>query len=561
MVQGSVDEHDIVNTAHHRCQSPSTSMTHSRKRVRKKLTPKVAGKRKRQLKNSRGSVPSAARIQQQVVPGRNFSTFATCLPEIAMVDSEGKNRIQEKIVNDNTSYEQALGVGAMPEMRATDRGIRARKRNPSRQLHKAATESPLSSTSVNSNYVARHSYASQEKQKLASEQCQQFAHPYSNDTGQFQYNVMSYSTYPFSYIYPFTNCYNPWSGYMTPLVSGGYGLEKAMASEATGQEAGHVLAYFQHTLETAARGVSLVSPLISTQKIKPSSESIVTLADSSCSEEDRRQMLSVTNVDTIPASFQHTDVSSSSELSPDKEDTTDLALLQKARDHLKKQKKSVHDKATDSLTAQQEVPKTTTKVKSLSGQDKSKAKNSATHSRVEVGNDEETALFEALWISKNEQICLPSVRSTRLATASDRSTRSNGIQDLFYFPRPSSRRSQHDDDDCMRFKVNDIVWAKMVDRPWWPAKIISFMKEDRTGKQTVPLVSVKWLGRLSSFTEVLPTTLISSFAETFHKHYLPNKKESTYVRAITEAFSKSQYYPIPEGLNKDSSDSNCYGQL
>ena len=455
----------------------------------------------------------SARIQQQVVPERNFSTFATCLPE------------------------QALGVGVMPEMRATDRGIRARKRNPSRQLHKAATEGPISSTSVNSNYVA-HSYVSQERQKLASERCQQFAHPYANDTGQFQYNVMSYSTYPFSYIYPFTNCYNPWSGYMTPLVSGGYaGLEKTMASEATGQEAGYVLAHFQHTLETAARGVSLVSPLISTQEITPS------------------------NVDTIPASFQHTDASSSSELSPDKEDTTDLALLQKARDHLKKHKKTVRDKATDSLTAQQGVAMTTTKVKNLSGQDKSKAKNSATHSRVEVGNDEETALFEALWISKNEQICLPSVRSTRLATARDRITRSNGIQELFYSPRPSSSRSQQDDDDCMRFKVNDIVWAKMVDRPWWPAKIISFMKEDRTGKQTVPLVSVKWLGRLTSFTEVLPTTLISSFAETFHKHYLPNKKESTYVRAITEAFSKSQYYPITEGLNKDSSDSNCYGQL
>ncbi|XP_062518204.1 PWWP domain-containing protein 2A-like isoform X2 [Corticium candelabrum] len=154
--------------------------------------------------------------------------------------------------------------------------------------------------------------------------------------------------------------------------------------------------------------------------------------------------------------------------------------------------------------------------------------------------EEDAALFEALWISKQEQnfdkkqTVKPSPRPP-VPTA--RKKRVYGNPEFFYSPRPSSSRSKCANDDVPRYKIDDIVWAKLVSRPWWPAKVLSFSKDDGHSMYDV---SVQWLGKSSNCTDVLPSSLICPFSENFDEHYLPNKTKSTYVKAVRDALQKSE---------------------
>ena len=145
--------------------------------------------------------------------------------------------------------------------------------------------------------------------------------------------------------------------------------------------------------------------------------------------------------------------------------------------------------------------------------------------------DDNALLEEALWISK-------------LQHATGKVSRGYGVPDLFYCPRPSRSRGNIIDNQDVSLKVDDIVWAKLVDRPWWPAKILSFIKCETGSKQTMPFVSVQWLGRPPSFTDVLPSSLILPFAVNFREHFLPHKKSNIYVRAIEEALDSTGLDPI-----------------
>ena len=153
--------------------------------------------------------------------------------------------------------------------------------------------------------------------------------------------------------------------------------------------------------------------------------------------------------------------------------------------------------------------------------------------------EEDAALFEALWISKQEQTfdkkqtVKPSLRPP---VAAARKRRVYGNPEFFYSPRPSSSRSKCANDDVPRYKIDDIVWAKLVSRPWWPAKVLSFSKDD--GRRMYD-VSVQWLGKSSNCTDVLPSSLICPFSKNFDEHYLPEKTKSTYVKAVEEALQKS----------------------
>jgi hypothetical protein len=124
------------------------------------------------------------------------------------------------------------------------------------------------------------------------------------------------------------------------------------------------------------------------------------------------------------------------------------------------------------------------------------------------------------------------------------------LPDLCYYPRPSTSRSKSINNKKPPFNIDDIVWAKLVDRPWWPAQVISFIQDKEEIKQTMLMVTVQWLGR-PTWANVLPSSLISPFAETFHKYFMPKKKSKPYIRAIEEALELSGFNPnsaIPEIL-------------
>ncbi len=163
-------------------------------------------------------------------------------------------------------------------------------------------------------------------------------------------------------------------------------------------------------------------------------------------------------------------------------------------------------------------------------------KQRRTHCHAITTSEEEEALFEALWVSKQE---------TSNAEYANCSTRQR---------HHSTKRCRETDCQSYRFRIDEIVWAKMVDRPWWPAKILSFEGDDASLDYGIVNVSIQWLGKQSIVTEVLPSTLISPFADTFHQHYLPGKTASTYVRAIQAALDDTGYSPhnsiLP--LNYDS---------
>ena len=162
--------------------------------------------------------------------------------------------------------------------------------------------------------------------------------------------------------------------------------------------------------------------------------------------------------------------------------------------------------------------------------------------RARIGSattEEDAVLFEALWISKQEQTFdkKQSVKpSLRPPVAAARKKRVYGNPEFFYSPRPSSSRSKCANDDVPRYKIDDIVWAKLVSRPWWPAKVLSFSNDDGHSMYDV---SVQWLGKSSNCTDVLPSSLICPFSENFDEHYLPDKTKSTYVKAVREALQKS----------------------
>ena len=120
-----------------------------------------------------------------------------------------------------------------------------------------------------------------------------------------------------------------------------------------------------------------------------------------------------------------------------------------------------------------------------------------------------------------------------------------GATDLAYEPRPSqSRGSRHGTFYGPQFRLFQVVWAKMVDWPWWPATILSFKDEEGKSSGMVS-ASVKWFGRPSSCTSILPSALLFPFEEGFSSYYLPNKKKKTYRRAIQEAL---------EAIGRDPND-------
>ena len=161
-------------------------------------------------------------------------------------------------------------------------------------------------------------------------------------------------------------------------------------------------------------------------------------------------------------------------------------------------------------------------------------KQRRTHSHAITTSEEEEALFEALWVSKRE------ASTKKYANCSTRQR------------HHSTKSCRETDCQSYRFRINDIVWAKMVDRPWWPAKILSFERDDAPLNYGIFNVSIQWLGKHSSVTEVLPSSLISPFADTFHQHYLPGKTASTYVRAIQAALDDTGYRPRNSILSLDN---------
>ena len=85
------------------------------------------------------------------------------------------------------------------------------------------------------------------------------------------------------------------------------------------------------------------------------------------------------------------------------------------------------------------------------------------------------------------------------------------------------------------FKVGDVVWAKMVDLPWWPA-VVESIRSPLTMAAAMQDLSLLFLGRKGSTqTTLLPTTLVAPFVENFRSKFLPKKRTSTYVRGIQEA--------------------------
>ena len=116
--------------------------------------------------------------------------------------------------------------------------------------------------------------------------------------------------------------------------------------------------------------------------------------------------------------------------------------------------------------------------------------------------------------------------------------------DLFYAPRPSNKRSQLVDQDSPLFNIYEIVWAKMVDRPWWPARVLSFGQSYGSGApKTMESASVKWLGRPTTCASSLPSSLLMSFVDGFVQNYDRTSTKTTYVRAIREALEIFGFNP------------------
>lgn len=160
-------------------------------------------------------------------------------------------------------------------------------------------------------------------------------------------------------------------------------------------------------------------------------------------------------------------------------------------------------------------------------------------------SEDSAALFEALWISKQEQKSNNQLdKSKPTSSQSDKQATKSRRSDLFYAPRPSNKRSQLVDQGSPPFNIYDIVWAKMVDRPWWPARVLSYgPSEGSVMPQTMLSASVKWLGRPTTCTSILPSSLLVPFVEGFDKNYDKVSTKSTYVRAIREALEIMGFNP------------------
>ncbi|XP_065182822.1 serine/arginine repetitive matrix protein 2-like [Sycon ciliatum] len=95
------------------------------------------------------------------------------------------------------------------------------------------------------------------------------------------------------------------------------------------------------------------------------------------------------------------------------------------------------------------------------------------------------------------------------------------------------------------FRIGDVVWAKMVDAPWWPA-VVESIRSSNTASAAMQDLSLLFLGRKGSTqTSLLPTTLVAPFVAGFKAKFLPKKRTSTYVRAVQEACERCNVDPPP----------------
>lgn len=108
------------------------------------------------------------------------------------------------------------------------------------------------------------------------------------------------------------------------------------------------------------------------------------------------------------------------------------------------------------------------------------------------------------------------------------------------------------------FKVGDVVWAKMVDVPWWPA-VVESIRSPATMSAAMQDLSLLFLGRkYSTQTTLLPTTLVAPFKENFQAKFLPKKRTSTYRRGVEEACELCDMEPPPLlETDKSTSGSLC----
>ena len=103
------------------------------------------------------------------------------------------------------------------------------------------------------------------------------------------------------------------------------------------------------------------------------------------------------------------------------------------------------------------------------------------------------------------------------------------------------------------FKTGDVVWAKMVDLPWWPAMVESVRQSvvGPSSGSTMQDLSLQFLGRRGTTqTTLLPNTLVMPFVAAFRSKFLPKKRTSTYVRAVREACEYTDMSPPPSIAGK-----------
>lgn len=156
--------------------------------------------------------------------------------------------------------------------------------------------------------------------------------------------------------------------------------------------------------------------------------------------------------------------------------------------------------------------------------------------------EEQPALSDALCMSRKEQKAVKEVNHTETVSsvssqAATTCRHSNGLCDPSYSLSSSSGRLNSGDLSCP-FKLNDIVWANMVDKPWWPAQVQSFVSigDGDSSRHPIQCVAVRWFGFKKVMSQsVVPSSLLASFIPSYGDHYLPEKKTTTYVRAVREA--------------------------
>jgi Flp pilus assembly protein TadG len=163
---------------------------------------------------------------------------------------------------------------------------------------------------------------------------------------------------------------------------------------------------------------------------------------------------------------------------------------------------------------------------------------------------EDNALFETLNTKQEQKSSDDSNQRTRSKPVTSQmykqasSSKLKRSGDLFYAPRPSNKRSQLVNQESPLFNIYEIVWAKMVDRPWWPARVLSYGQSYGSGApKTMESASVKWLGRPTTCASSLPSSLLMPFVDGFVQNYDSTSTKSTYIRAIREALEIFGFNP------------------